>query len=44
MDLNELSDLVNKQVVGNTKFNILQMEVNNLEKEIPFLTTLIYVN
>ena len=44
MDLNELSDQVNKQVVGNTKFNILQMEVNNLEKEIPFLTTLIYVN
>ena len=44
MDLNELSDLVNKQVVDNTKFNILQMEVNNLEKEIPFLTTLIYVN
>ena len=44
MDLNELSDLVNKQVVGNTKFNILKMEVNNLEKEIPFLTTLIYVN
>ena len=44
VDLNDLNDLINKQVVENTKFNILQMEVNNLEKEIPFLTTLIYVN
>ena len=41
MDLNELNDVINKQVVENTKFNILQMEVNNLEKEILFLNTLI---
>lgn len=44
MDLNEISDVVDKQGVENRKFNTLDMKVNNLKKEILVLTTLIYIN
>ena len=35
VDLKKLSDVVDNQVVENTKFNILNTKVNNLEKKIP---------
>ena len=44
VDLNEISDVVDKQGVENRKFNTLDMKVNNLKKEILVLTTLIYIN
>ena len=43
-DVTKLSDLVDKRVVKNTKFNTLNTKVNNLEKKIPSTTTLIYIN
>ena len=33
-----------KKVIKNTKFNTLKKKVSNLEKKIPDLTTLIYIN
>ena len=44
VDLKKLSDVVDKQVVKNTKFNLLNTKVNNLEGEIPDANTLIYIN
>ena len=35
VDLKKLSDVVDNKVVENTKFNILNTKVNNLEKKIP---------
>ena len=43
-DVTKLSDLVDKRVVKNTKFDTLNIKVNNLEKKIPSTTTLIYIN
>ena len=43
-DVTKLSDLVDKRVVKNTKFDTLNTKVNNLEKKIPSTTTLIYIN
>ena len=43
-DLKKLSDVVDNEVVKNTKFNTLRTKVNNLEKKIPDATTLIHIN
>ena len=40
----KLSDVVDNEVVKNTKFNTLRTKVNNLEKKIPDSTTLIHIN
>ena len=42
--LKELSDVVDNEVVKNTKFNTLKTKVNSLEKKIPDATTLIHIN
>ena len=42
-DLKKVSDVVDNQVVRNTKFNTLKTDVN-LEKKIPEATTLILIN
>ena len=44
VDLKKLSDLVDKEVVKNTKFNTLKTKVSSIEKKIPDATTLIYIN
>ena len=41
IDFKKLSDVMDKKVVKNTKFNKLNTEVNNLEKK---TTTLIHIN
>ena len=45
--LKKLSDEVkkfNNEVVKNTKFNTIKIEVNSLEKKIPDATRLIHIN
>ena len=37
-------DVVDNEVVKNTKFNTLKTKVNNLEKKIPDATTIIHIN
>ena len=44
IDLKALSDIVDNEVVKNTKFNTLKTKVNNLVKKIPDATTLIHIN
>ena len=44
VNLKKLSDVVDNEVVKNTKFNTLKTEVNSLEKKIPDATTLIHIN
>ena len=44
IDLKKLSDVVDKKVAKNTKFNVLNTKVNNLEKKIHYAFTLIYIN
>ena len=44
VDLKKLSDIVDNEVVKNTKFNTLKTKVNNLEKRIPDTTALIHIN
>ena len=44
VDFKKLSDVVHNEVVKNTKFNTLRIEVNNLEKKTPNATTLIHIN
>ena len=44
VDLKKLSDVVEKEIVKNTKFNTLKTKVNNSEKKIPDATTLIHIN
>ena len=44
VDFKKLSDVVNRKVVKNTKFNTPKTKVNNLEKKNPDSTTLIYIN
>ena len=39
-----LSDVVENEVLENTKFNILKTKVNNLEKNILDATTFIHIN
>ena len=42
--LKKLSDLVDSQVVKNTKFNTLKTKVNKRNKKAPDATTLIDIN
>ena len=44
VDLKKLSDLVDKEVVNNTKFSTIKTKVSSIEKKIPDATTLIYIN
>ena len=39
-----MSDLVDNEVIKNTKFNTLKTKVNNLENKVPDGTTLIHIN
>ena len=39
VDLKYLSDFVSKEVLENTKYNKINMKVNNLENKIPDVTT-----
>ena len=42
--MKKLSDVIDNEVIKNTKFNTLKTKVNNLEKKIPDATTLIHIN
>ena len=42
--LKKSSDVVDNEVVKNTKFNTLKTKVNSLEKKIPDTTNYIYIN
>ena len=42
--LKKLSDVVDIEVVKNTKFDTLKTKVNNLEEKVPDATTLIRIN
>ena len=44
VDLKKLIDVVDNEVVKNTKFNTLKTKVNSLEKKIDDATTLIQTN
>ena len=44
VDLKKLSDIVDNEVVKNTKLNTIKTKVNNLEKKITNATTLIQIN
>ena len=44
VDLKILSDVVDNELVKNTKLNTLKTKVNNLDKKIPDVTTLIQIN
>ena len=43
-DFKKLSDVVDEEVVKNTKFKTLNMKLNNLEKNVPVDSTLIQTN
>ena len=43
-DLKTLSDIVDNEVVKNTKFNTLKKKESNLEKKIPGAATLTHIN
>ena len=43
-DLKDLSDVVNNEVVKNTKFNTLKTKANELDKKNSDATTLIHIN
>ena len=42
--MKNLGDIVDNEVIKNTKFNTLKTKVNNLEKKILDATTLIHIN
>ena len=44
VDFKKLSDVVNRKVVKNTKFNTPKTKVNNLEKKNPDSTTLLWIS
>ena len=44
VDFEKLNDVVDNEVVKNTKFNTPKTKVNSLEKKIPDATTLICIN
>ena len=44
VDFKKLSDVVDKEVVKNSKFNTLKIKVDNLEHKIFDATTLIHIN
>ena len=43
-DLKKISDVVDNEFVKKTKFNILKIKVNNLEKKNPDSSTLIHMS
>ena len=44
VDLKQLSDVADKEVVKNTKFNTLKKKFSNLDQKIPIAASLIYIN
>ena len=44
VDLTNLIDVVDNEVVKNTKFNTLETKLNNFENKIPVATTLIQID
>ena len=44
VDLHKLNDVVDNEVVKNTKFNTPKTKVNDLENKIPDASTLIWLN
>ena len=42
--MHKLNDVVDNEVVKNTKFNTLKTKVNDLENKIPDASTLIWLN
>ena len=44
VNLKKVSDVVDNEVVKNTKFNTLNSKVSNLETKIPDAPTLIHIN
>ena len=44
VDFEKLNDVVDNEVVKNTKFKTLKTKVNNLENKIPDATPLIHIN
>ena len=44
VDLKKLSNMVDNEVVKNTKFNTLKTKVINLEKKLPGATNLTHIN
>ena len=44
VDLHKLNDVVDNEVVKNTKFNTPKAKVNDLENKIPDASTLIWLN
>ena len=44
VDLKKLTDVVDNDIVKNTKFNTLRTKVNSFEKQIPNATALIHMN
>ena len=44
VDLKTLSDVVDNEIIKNTKFNSLKAKVNNLEQKITDTATLIQIN
>ena len=44
VDLKKISDMVDKKVAKDAKFNTLNIKVNNLENKIPDWTTIIHIN
>ena len=42
--MKKLSDVIDTEVVKNTKCNTLKTKVNSLEKKIPDATTLMHIN
>ena len=43
-DLKKLSDVVNREVIKDTEFNKINMQLNKLDKNIDDATTLILIN
>ena len=44
VDLKKLTDVIDKEVIKNTRFNTLKAKVNKLDKKFPDATTLIHVS
>ena len=44
MDLKKLSDVVDNEVIENSKSNLAKAKVNSLEKKTPDATTLIHIS
>ena len=44
VNLKKLSDVVDNEVVKNSKFNTLNTKVNDLEKKISNATSIVYIN